>query len=69
MLKSVKTLMTVLVVRLFSFDEIRGDTVRDASEFNNDGTLVKKPKIVNGQFKLSHKHASGYRTEKWINGL
>ena len=61
--------MTVLVVRLFSFDEIRGDTVRDASEFNNDRMLVKKPKIVNGQFKLSHKHASGYRTEKWINGL
>jgi len=34
----------------YSFDNIKGDTVKDLSGFGNDGTLQQKPKIIDGKF-------------------
>ncbi|MDE0682365.1 MAG: hypothetical protein OXI63_05565, partial [Candidatus Poribacteria bacterium] len=38
------------IVGIWKFDEGKGDTAKDASENGNDGTLMSKPKWVDGKF-------------------
>ena len=38
------------IVGIWKFDEGKGDTAKDASENGNDGTLMNKPKWVDGKF-------------------
>ncbi len=37
-------------IAYYSFDDIKGDTVKDLSGFGNDGTLESSPKTIDGQF-------------------
>ena len=44
----------------FSFDSIKGDIVKDQSEFGNDGTLKDNPKTVKGQLGKGLEFADSY---------
>ena len=41
---------TETIVGMWKFDEGKGDTAKDSSENGNDGTLMSKPKWVDGKF-------------------
>ena len=47
-------------VLFYSFDKIEGGTVEDMSGFGNDGTLINKPKSVNGKLGKGLEFESNY---------